>query len=146
MTILIIPEKAYNAATINDSDILYIDQTAAGKSIFQNVGILGGTTLADGTYYVKIGGENIAQDGIIVEKFTVKNSIIYGDVKEDGKVNALDVAYLKRYLAKWTGYDSTTVNLDAADVKEDGKVNALDVAYLKRYLAKWTGYETLPLK
>ena len=39
MTILIIPEAAYLAGTINDADILYIDQAAADtKDIFANVG------------------------------------------------------------------------------------------------------------
>ena len=67
-----------------------------------------------------------------------------GDVNGDGRVTALDNAYLARYLAKWTGYDETNVNLIAADTNGDGKVTALDNAVLARYLAKWTGYDTLP--
>ena len=67
-----------------------------------------------------------------------------GDVNGDNKITALDNAYLARYLAKWSGYDDTTVNKNAADVNGDGKVTALDNAILARHLAKWTGYDTLP--
>ena len=73
-----------------------------------------------------------------------QTTILYGDVNGDGKVNTKDDAALARYLAKWTGYDDTTVNTEAADVNGDGKVNAKDNAVLARYLAKWTGYDTLP--
>ena len=99
MTILIIPESIYTGnAEIKDSDIYYIDQTAAGAGIFQNVGILGGTTLKEGTsYIVKIGGENIAESGIIVEKFTVAKTAtgteitrLYGDVNGDEFVDTDD--------------------------------------------------------
>lgn len=110
MTILIIPEAAYLAGTINDADILYIDQAAADtKDIFANVGILGGTKLADGTYYAKIGGENIAADGIIVEKFTVTTTPeggqeitrLYGDVNADDFVDifdAMEMLYLEGFM------------------------------------------------
>ena len=97
MTILIIPESIYTSnAEIKDTDIYYIDQTAAGAGIFQNVGILGGTNLKEGTsYIVKIGGENIAESGIIVEKFTVSKSgtkitRLYGDVNGDELVDTDD--------------------------------------------------------
>ena len=102
MTILIIPESIYTSnAEIKDEDIYYIDQTAApasGSKIFQSVGILGGTTLKENTsYIVKIGGENIAESGIIVEKFTVaktatgtKITRLYGDVNGDEFVDTDD--------------------------------------------------------
>lgn len=100
MTILIIPESIYTSnAEIKDEDIYYIDQTAApasGSKIFQSVGILGGTTLKEGTsYIVKIGGENIAESGIIVEKFTVGGgapTYYYGDVNLSGGYPDLDDA------------------------------------------------------
>ena len=68
---------------------------------------------------------------------------LLGDVNSDGKVNAYDRAYLARYLAKWTDYPASVINMDAADVNGDGAVNAHDRVYLARHLAKWTGYETL---
>ena len=110
MTILIIPESIYTSnAEIKDSDIYYIDQTAApasGSKIFQSVGILGGTTLKEGTsYIVKIGGENIAESGIIVEKFTVaktatgtETEIIWGDVNTENGVELGDVNAIVHYI------------------------------------------------
>ena len=107
MTILIIPESIYTSnATIADKDIYYIDQTAAGAGIFQNVGILGGTTLKENTsYIVKIGGENIAESGIIVEKFTVaktatgtETEIIWGDVNTENGVELGDVNAIVHYI------------------------------------------------
>ena len=71
---------------------------------------------------------------------------LYGDVNSDGRVTALDNAFLARYLAKWTGYDETNVDLAAADTNNDGKVTALDNAVLARHLAKWTGYDGLPYR
>lgn len=97
MTVLIIPADAYEKGTITDSDIIYIDQAEAlaDANIFQNMGLLNGTALADGEYYIKIGGENIAQDGIIVEKFTVGGgqiTYLYGDVNGSGGYPDLDDA------------------------------------------------------
>ena len=62
---------------------------------------------------------------------------LLGDANGDGVVNAKDVTYLKRYNAKWSGYD---VELSVGDVNKDGVINAKDVTYLKRYTAKWSGY------
>ena len=56
---------------------------------------------------------------------TVKNSVC-GDVNGDGKVTSVDRAFIARYLAKWSGYDSTKLDLTAADVNEDGKVTATE--------------------
>ena len=67
-----------------------------------------------------------------------------GDVNGDEKVTLKDDAFLARYLAHWTGYDETTVNLAAADVNADGNVTVKDNAILARHLAKWIGYESLP--
>ena len=84
-----------------------------------------------------VGGYTIHYDYVPV-------TVLYGDVNGDNKVTALDNAYLARYLAKWSGYDDTTVNTKAADVNGDGRVTALDNAVLARYLAKWAGYGVLP--
>lgn len=60
--------------------------------------------------------------------------ITYGDLNGDGKVNALDLILMKRYLAKKATFDAD--QLAAADLNGDSKVNALDLILLKRYLAK----------
>lgn len=70
--------------------------------------------------------------------------VLYGDVDGDGRVNTLDRMTLTRYLASWTGYPASIVNMDAADVNQDGRVNTRDRMILTRHLASWQGYEQLP--
>ncbi len=147
MTILIIPESIYtNNAEIKDTDIYYIDQAAApasGSKIFQSVGILGGTTLKENTsYIVKIGGENIAESGIIVEKFTVKNGkpeYILGDVDNDGEPTSLDAVEILCYEAGddsvFDGKDADDVIFLAADVDGDGDPTSLDAVEILCYEA-----------
>lgn len=77
------------------------------------------------------------------EDVSPEGASIPGDVNADGKVNGTDVAFLKRNLAGWTGYESDKLDMSAADVNNDNKVNGTDVAFIKRHLAGWTGYETL---
>lgn len=69
MTVLVIEKGAdEKEGGIVAEDILYIDQTEAAAGIFQGMGVKGGS-LANGTYVVKIGGENV--DAILTEEFTV---------------------------------------------------------------------------
>lgn len=139
MTILIIPEAAYNAGTINDADILYIDQAAADtENIFANVGILGGTELADGTYYAKIGGENIAESGIIVEKFTVTTTpegptYTLGDVNNDGDILLNDATTVLQKVANIA--ELTETQMLAADVTKDGDVLLNDATTILQKIA-----------
>jgi hypothetical protein len=57
-----------------------------------------------------------------------------GDINEDGRVNALDFAALKKYLLHLTTL--TDKQLIDADVNRDGSVNAIDFAVFKKYLLK----------
>ena len=130
MTILIIPESIYTSnAEIKDTDIYYIDQTAAGAGIFQNVGILGGTTLKENTsYIVKIGGENIAESGIIVEKFTVGGgapTYILGDANLDKSINMADANAILNDFMGYSAITDATARL-AADVNLDKSINMAD--------------------
>ncbi len=68
--------------------------------------------------------------------------VYYGDVNDDGKVDAKDVTTLRRSLA---GGWNVTINEEKADVSADGKVDAKDVTVLRRYLAGGWGV-TLPPK
>lgn len=60
-----------------------------------------------------------------------KPEFTYGDLNDDGSIDAIDFALLKKVLL---GDTSLEVNLAAADVNEDGDVNAIDFAILKSYL------------
>ena len=61
------------------------------------------------------------------------NSVVYGDLNSDSKVNLLDLVALRKYLAKWT----IAIDEAAADCTGDGKVNLLDLVLMRKYLAKW---------
>lgn len=76
-------------------------------------------------------------------EFDNQSKVLYGDVNDDGKVNAKDRIELTRYLSHWTGYEE--LNKVNADVNCDGKVNAKDRIILTRNLSHWEGYETLPV-
>ena len=56
-----------------------------------------------------------------------------GDTNKDGKVNAIDAAYLARYLANMVTFDAAS--LRAADVNGDTTVNKQDLLSLMEYLA-----------
>lgn len=50
-----------------------------------------------------------------------------GDVNEDGNVDAIDFALLKKYLLD----SSISINKVNADINSDGDINAIDFAKLK---------------
>ena len=59
------------------------------------------------------------------------DTVIYGDVDGNGKINNRDLGMLQRYLNE----DATvTIDTEAADVKYDGKINNRDLGWLQRYL------------
>ena len=107
---------------------------------------------AEGEYPISVAydSHNIFNYGLNSVNFDTESGginvirLICGDLNNDGKVNAKDDTALARYLARWIGYDKTTVCVDAADTNNDGKVNAKDNSILARHIAKWIGYETLP--
>ena len=146
MTVLIIPADAYEKGTITDSDIIYIDQAEAlaDANIFQNMGLLNGTALDGDEYYIKIGGENIAQDGIIVEKFTVKTTsegttYYYGDVNNSGEVDlddAMEMVYYYNFMESVFD-DGASWRMTAGDVNTSGDVDlddAMEVVYYYNFM------------
>jgi hypothetical protein len=62
---------------------------------------------------------------------SAEKSVKHGDLNEDGAVDALDLALLKKYLL--TGA-AVKINLSAADVNASGTIDAIDLALLKSYL------------
>lgn len=56
---------------------------------------------------------------------------IPGDVNGDGRVNTVDVTWIRRY--RMGGYDLGAFNEAAADVNDDGRINTIDVTLIRRY-------------
>ena len=63
-------------------------------------------------------------------------NFMYGDLNYDGKVNAIDLTILRRYLARY----SSEIDIAVADFNGDGKVNTLDLMLLRRFLV---GYDSV---
>ena len=84
--------------------------------------VLGKPGEAADTYTVKLDEE------FRISVIYTDNTLIIGDANGDGKVNGIDINYMKRALSGT--YD---INI-AMDVSGDGKVNGTDVNLLKRYL------------
>lgn len=63
-------------------------------------------------------------------------NFMYGDLNYDGKVNAIDLTILRRYLARY----SNEIDIAVADFNGDGKVNTLDLMLLRRFLV---GYDSV---
>nr|AAC38571.3 exoglucanase S [Clostridium cellulovorans] len=88
-------------------------------------------TGVDMTYHRFWGQSDIAiAFGTYGTLFTDPTPGLKGDVNSDAKVNAIDLAILKKYIL-----DSTTkINTANSDMNGDGKVNAMDLALLKKAL------------
>lgn len=89
---------------------------------------------------------NVLGESIAVVTNAAKVNVInfyYGDVDNNDRVDAADVFYLRRYLAKWKNY--TDIPLNAADLDADRLVTMRDLTILERHIAGWNGYETLPV-
>lgn len=86
---------------------------------------------ADGTVKPMI---TASYDGNVVDRQYPEGepSVVLGDVNGDGKINILDLAKLRKYVAD---SDSVQIDLLAADVNGDGKINILDLAKLRKYVA-----------
>ena len=64
----------------------------------------------------------------------------YGDVNDDGKIDAKDVTMLRRQLA---GGWNVNINEEKADLNQDDEINAKDVTMLRRFLAGGWGVTLL---
>lgn len=128
-TILIYDKAVANPAELTADDILYINQDdATNTTTFAGMGLKGG--LQEGkTYVVKIGGENIDADGILVGEVTVGEGgaikVQLGDVNGDTTVNVSDINPVIQHIlgsAVLTGE-----NFAAADTNTDTAVNVSDI-------------------
>lgn len=128
LTILIVPKAADDSGIITDDDILYINQDANGTPyLFTNMGLR--TALEEGVdYVVKVGGENIGADDILVFhlNWSEEAGYILGDVDENGAINGADASDV---LSHYVGVITLVGNaLLAADVDKNSVVNGADAS------------------
>lgn len=151
-TILVLKDGVTLSNDIANSDIVYIDQLTTDENgsvtfTFDASAVVPAEEPTEDTQvyvdfycgYSSMTAEPLAGTALVYN-YEAADEIMYGDVREDGKVNNMDITFLARHLAG--GYD-LTINLDAADVRKDGKVNNMDLTFLSRFVAG--GYfDTLP--
>ncbi|ADL52595.1 endo-1,4-beta-xylanase [Clostridium cellulovorans] len=117
-----------------------LDAKKAGTANITNVvfwGITDGTSwratrlplLFDGNYYPKPAFDSVVKLVPTSDYYTPGYAL--GDVNNDGKINALDLALVKKGLLSEFTDPAAKV---AADVNKDGNTNAIDLALLKKYL------------
>ncbi len=70
---------------------------------------------------------------VIVEE----EDILFGDVTQDGVINAKDLVLLMQHVAKWNGVKLTEKALKAANTDGLNGVDTADVVRLLQYLAEW---------
>lgn len=73
----------------------------------------------------KISAENAVSDSI-------REGVLVGDLNQDGRIGAMDLIYLKRYLL---GDCPIQITLDTADISLDNEINIKDLVRLKKMLA-----------
>ena len=67
--------------------------------------------------------------GILKNRLETSGVLTYqlGDINKDGQVDEGDITYMERYLAGWSGYNSS----ENGDINGDGSVNITDLNLLK---------------
>ena len=129
-TILIYDKAVANPAELTADDILYINQDdATNTTTFAGMGLKGG--LQEGkTYVVKIGGENIDADGILVGEVTVGEgggiTIQLGDCDGIPGIDVGDVAAIFGQILNTIPLEGN--NLIAADCDGIKGIDVGDVA------------------
>ena len=66
----------------------------------------------------------------------IENSVVKGDVNNDGSVTAQDASLVLQLVAKKISKDTDGVAYEAADVNGDGDVTAQDASLILQYVAK----------
>lgn len=134
-----------NATTVTDTMIKQIDQDGATKYYVDSVATatVPVGTLADGTYYVRLGGLEATTEntkGFLQGTMTVGSTSPYdnpnhlvGDVNSSDTIDAGDLTDLVKHSAGTAVL--TGDNFQAADVNDSGTVDAGDITDFVKYNA-----------
>lgn len=98
----------------------------SGMGLTVNVKDRNGNNVSGG----KIGtGFKVIVVGSTTNEYTV---VQYGDVSGDGKINALDLLKIQKYILKESSFSESEQM--AADASKDGKINALDLLKVQKQI------------
>ena len=135
--------------TLDDDDILYMDQVEKADGIFQDMAVKG--ELTEGTTYViLVGGENLSESGIIEEYVTIASDgtikVLWGDLNMDGSIVVEDAAQIISYLCGATVTNKKGYTIAASscedflwgDITMDGSIVVEDAAQIISYLCGTT--------
>jgi len=146
ITVLVLKEGASDTEIVAE-DITYINQDAANPDGTFTYTMTFDKELENGTYTVKVGGENVEESGIAVETFTVGGGggddpkppvgeqVMIGDTDDNGAIKAKDALNaLKRSVDDTLKFTSSGAVLEAgaevpwqvADVDGNESVKAKD--------------------
>lgn len=119
------PAAAPVYAEPSEDNIVYINQVSADNSKI-SFNLL--STAAEGLYEVRMGGTGIETASI--GTFTI-SSITYGDLDNDGVIDAFDAVWILKYASGAELPDGVTVN--NGDVDGDGVIDAFDAVWVLKY-------------
>lgn len=150
MTVLVL--NGTDTTTIDQNNIMYIDQAAAGTDIFQNMGLLlpeNATTLPNGSYTIMVGndqGAAIKKAVLTISADVQKQTGTYGDVNGDGSIDSADSSLvLQKYVKLINGFtkaDSSALPDKVGDVNADNSVDSADSSLiLQKYVKLIDGFK-----
>jgi len=125
--------------TINGSNLSNIGISKEVKTIKSNLESMGLTV----SVFDKSGKQ--INDGLVGTGFKITlvgstsntyNLLVYGDASGDGKVNALDLLRIQKYILE--GSKLSDAEMKTADVSRDGKINSLDLLKIQKYILEGT--------
>ncbi len=93
-------------------------------------GVLNYTVAANSTNVFRSGTITVAGKAIMIVQSNDQQTVLYGDINHDGKVDISDLMTMANFLA-----GNSVIDTNAADVLRDGKVNISDLMTLANYLA-----------
>lgn len=89
---------------------------------------------------ISLDGTDVSAEVSVSVDDPLNNSVLIGDVNDDGIINGADAGVLSRYTSGWKDYEEKIKNPAAADVNADGKINGADAGFLSRYVSGWMQY------
>lgn len=146
VTVLVLKPDADDTNVVAEG-IAYINQDAAGADGKIEYKMTLDSALANGTYKVKVGGEDVSADGIVVADLTVgggetpSGDYTIGDVNGDEEINAKDALDILKFGAEIIDQFTNATTKEkipdlVGDVTNDEEINAKDALDVLKFGAE----------